>query len=72
MKEKKNKLKNVNNIEYILIFYYNFYKNINLDMRINRLGEPADVAGLAAYLASEDADYVNGISFLKIFLNILI
>lgn len=29
-------------------------------MRINRLGEPEDVAGLAAYLASEDASYVNG------------
>ncbi len=27
---------------------------------LNRLGKPGDVAGVAAFLASEDADYITG------------
>ena len=30
---------------------------------LGRLGQPEDVAGLAAFLASEDADYVTGSTF---------
>jgi len=34
------------------------YKNL---IPVGRLGEPADVAGPVAFLASSDADYINGV-----------
>ena len=31
---------------------------------LGRLGKPADVAGLAAFLASADSDYVTGMTYM--------
>ena len=38
--------------------FMNKYKNL---IPVGRVGEPEDIAGPAAFLASSDADYVNGI-----------
>lgn len=38
-------------------------KTLTDKIPLGRLGKPADVAGLAAFLASEDADYVTGATY---------
>lgn len=35
-------------------------EQLKADLKVNRLGQPADVAMAVAFLASEDASYVNG------------
>ena len=35
-------------------------KGVLANIPLNRLGTPEDVAGLAAFLASSDADYITG------------
>ena len=45
--------------------YYDALKLLNPlleNIPLRRLGQPADVAGLAAFLASSDADYITGAS----------
>jgi glucose 1-dehydrogenase len=39
-------------------------KALLVNISLNRLGKPADVAGVAAFLASADADYMTGSTVL--------
>jgi dehydrogenase/reductase SDR family member 4 len=44
-------------------FFWKNEKNAELvkkEMKINRLGEPDDIAGVVSFLASDDAKYVTG------------
>ena len=39
-------------------------QSLKRQIPLGRLGKPADVAGLAVYLASADSDYVTGTTYL--------
>ena len=39
-------------------------QSLKRQIPLNRLGKPADVAGLAVFLASPDSDYVTGTTYL--------